>query len=499
MWVAPETTRPVFRPVFLLCLIAWQVTCDGGQTGPAGPSDSSTGSIEVAVTTSGEAVDPDGYTVSVDGSAGRAIAVEGNLTVEDVSVGVHSVALQGLAQNCAVQGGNPRSVTVSENATATVAFSVTCSRVTGSIQVAVATVGGTDPDGYTVMLDSGSPQAVGANDTTTFTDVTIGAHSVELSGFAQGCGPQGANPQAVTVIGNRTTQIGFTVACASGFVGRIVFHSARDGDDEIFVMNADGSNPVQLTHNDGLRDRHPNWSPDGTRIVYAGDIGDNFNTEVVVMNADGSNQVNITNAPLYDGSPGWSPDGTRIVFETNRDDPNGFEFFNDGDPQEIYVVNANGTGLTRVTNRAGIDVHPDYSPDGSRIAFAADLSGLGTEEIFVMDVDGSNLVNLTNSAGMDLRPAWSPDGSKIAFHSNRNGNFDIFVINADGTGLTQLTNSSGNEFSPDWSPDGRAIAFAGRLDGGNDAEIVVINADGTGATQLTSNNGIEDNGPSWAE
>ena len=102
--------------------------------------------------------------------------------------------------------------------------------------------------------------------------------------------------------------------------------------------------------------------------------------------------------------------------------------------------------------------NPSWSPDGSQIAFDSDRDG--NWEIYVMDADGSNPTNLTNNAADDQRPAWSPDGSKIAFHSNRDGNLDeIYVMDADGSNPIRLTNNTDNDHCPSWSPDGSKIAF----------------------------------------
>src|SRR5690349_5840567 len=132
---------------------------------------------------------------------------------------------------------------------------------------------------------------------------------------------------------------------------------------------------------------------------------------------------------------------------------------------EIYVINADGTGLLRLTNDAGRDVDPAWSPDGKRIAFASDRAG--KSDIYVMNADGSNLVRLTQSAREDVRtgpsdaPAWSPDGRTIAFSSLRDGQFGIYVMNVDGDGAnpTRVGFERGWNAHPAWSPDGGQIAF----------------------------------------
>jgi Tol biopolymer transport system component len=285
-----------------------------------------------------------------------------------------------------------------------------------------------------------------------------------------------------------------------GITGLIAFYSDRDGDPEIFVMNADGSNLQQLTFNSAIIDNHPSWSPAGTRIAFGSTVQDPatgiFQDEVMVMNADGSNPVAISSHPLWDGHPGWSVDD-RIAFETNRNDPNGTPYLDDDSRHEIYTMNPDGSNLSRVTNNDWSDVHPDWSPSGGRLVFSSKLFSGGNFEIVTMDPDGGNIVNLTNHPATDWRPAWSPDGTRIAFHTDRDGNFEIYVMNTDGTGVQRLTDNPADDFHPAWSPDSRMIAFQSPRAGG-DFDIYIMNADGTGLIAITSNT-ANDYGPSWTE
>ncbi len=478
------------------------LTCSSGGRG-GGPVEpvGQTGSIQVATTTTGEAgsLDGNGFAVVVDGAAPRPIGINATMTFESLSVGTHTVRLDGAAANCVVGGENPRNVSVSANGTAQVAFAVACAGITGAIEVATVTVGGTDPDGYTISVDGGVAEPLGTAATKTFPGLTPGTHEVLLGGLAPGCAVNGENPRSLVVIGNRTTSTTFNVACpVVGISGRIAFYSDRDGDWEIFVMNADGTNLQQLTVNSAISESHPSWSPDGNRIAFKGTRQDPatgvFHEEVLIMDANGSNEVAVSSHPLYDADPGWSADN-RIVFQTNRDDPNA-KPYDDGSPREIYTIDPDGSDLRRVTTNAWDDNHPDWSPDGETIVLSSELSS-GNYDIVTMDPDGGNLVNLTNHPATDWRPAWSPDGTRIAFHSDRDGNFEIYVMNADGTGVQRLTNNPADDFHPAWSPDSRMIAFQSTREGG-DFDIFIMNADGTGVFAIT-NNSAHDDGPAWTE
>jgi Tol biopolymer transport system component len=199
------------------------------------------------------------------------------------------------------------------------------------------------------------------------------------------------------------------------------------------------------------------------------------------MNADGSGVERLTDLPWDEESPAWSPDGTRIAFiRVARD-----ELLRD-----IYVMNADGTDVTRLfrdPDFSGVEVQRlDWSPDGAKIAFVRNLP-VGKFDIYVMNADGTGLERLTDAPLYDFSPAWSPDGTKIAFESRRDGGFDIYVMNTDGTSVSQLTDDPAADGRPSWSPDGTAFVFESLRDGKYD--IYMMNADGTGVRRLTDLSG----------
>ena len=211
----------------------------------------------------------------------------------------------------------------------------------------------------------------------------------------------------------------------------------------------------------------------------------NGNYEIYVMNADGSGLTNLTNNSATDSSLSWSPDGRKITFASNR---NG--------NLELYVMNANGSNPIQLTNNNLPVGSPNWSPDDTKIVFYAVAgSDTSSEEIYVINADGSGLIRLTQNSSYDFDPSWSPDGTKIVFCSGRDGNPDIYVMNADGSGQINLTNYGAFDFYPKWSPDGQKLTFSSVRDG--NYEIYVMNTDGSGLTRLTQNSWV-DHYASWS-
>ena len=371
----------------------------------------------------------------------------------------------------------------------------------------------------------------------------------------------------------------FVTACGSGSSGSpppppaplvlaVPANTNENGINNIWTIHADGSDALQLTQYNGSTSQaqalQPLWSPDGTQMVFASDgaldgsdtlaqyyylwimkangsgrqplytnnpiiysavgnvadwssggtkvaISESFaNTfQIAVVNADGSNPT-----PLADGlAPVWSPDGTKLAFEGFAgSDPDG----------NIFTVQANGTGLTQLTQFAEPfnAVAPVWSPDGTKLAFSVGNMQGGGYTIWIMNADGSNQTSYPGSSfiydwgNMIGRIVnWSPDSTKVAFPSTAalDGNpsdpdinsVNIWVMNADGTNRHPLTQYNVNPgtyvFVPTWSPDGSEIAFlsGGDLDGSGQPStqwcIWTMKADGSGAAPLTATS----TGPTW--
>lgn len=297
--------------------------------------------------------------------------------------------------------------------------------------------------------------------------------------------------------------------------GKIVFASTRDGNAEIYVMNADGSELKNLTNHPSF-DTQPSWSPNGKQIVFASDRRNSGrvqpNLEIHVMNADGSNPRRLTSTDLADRNPHFSPNGKQIVFTRFLEPAGPPPALPPAVPQN-FVINVDGTGETNLTNNSAprcfgppfdpdptcvFEAWPRWSPNGKKILFnRAPLPGQA--DIWVMNADGTGKTNLTNSPTTnDFFADWSPNGKMIAWSGGGPpGETDILVMNIDGTGLRRVTTDGIVNFdvAPVWSPNGEKIAFwSGR--GGN-FDIFTIHPDGTNETRLTTDPGF-DNWPDWA-
>ena len=274
----------------------------------------------------------------------------------------------------------------------------------------------------------------------------------------------------------------------SSLVGNwLAFSATQNGNGDIYLLNIDaalaGPGPVAATRltTDPASDFDSTWSPDGKQIAFRSQR--DGNDEIYVMNADGTCQRNLTNDPVNDWSPAWSPDGTQIAFA---------RFFDSNQFTDVAVINVDGTGLHRLTTASG--EYPSWSPDGARIAFATARDG--NYEIYVMNADGSDQQRLTNNPAYDMSPAWSPDGTQIAFDTQRDTfppaevgigpEFEIHLINLDGSADTRLTNNTQEDRFPDWGSRD-TIVFT------ENGQLIVTHLDGSGLVQMIGNGTF----PAW--
>jgi hypothetical protein len=270
-------------------------------------------------------------------------------------------------------------------------------------------------------------------------------------------------------------------------VGQIAFTSVREGNQDVYVMNTDGTGQRRLMNipeNDG----QPTWSPDGTQIAFETDRDGNW--EVYRVNVGGPVALTpLSKHGLDDGAPSWSwiPEGGwQIAFHSNRTG-----YWN------IYTMNpTDGSQVRNLSETVRLDANsedPALSPDGSRIAFMSTLDG--NQELYVMNLDGSGIIRLTTNEAPDGKPVWSPDSQWIAFETRRDGNWEVYRIRADGSGgILNLTQNDASDGYPTWSPDGKQIAFQTNRSGNWD--IYVLDVESLQPQQLTTD-AADDLHPAW--
>ena len=214
-------------------------------------------------------------------------------------------------------------------------------------------------------------------------------------------------------------------------------------EGDVYLMDPDGSNQRSLGNTpEGEQDL--GWSHDGTQIVMEVNIAPR---QIFVMDSDGENRLQLTDATMADNQqPSFCPDG-RIAFTSGRDG-NG----------EVYLMDADGGNQTRITNHAATDREPTCSPDNTQIAFWSDRAG--DLEVFVTGIDGGDARNITRTPGHHWPSHWSADGSEILFTSERDGNGEIYIMNSDGSNQVNLTNHGGYDDRPDLFEPGAGTAVS---------------------------------------
>ena len=233
---------------------------------------------------------------------------------------------------------------------------------------------------------------------------------------------------------------------ASPDISQYAYLLDRGYKSEIHIVEMDGSDDRVIAVADAPTVLL-NWSPDGTKLLYATTHETTNFLKLVVIAADGSNTTVITEDYLWAISfgtmgdtdaltPDWSPDSRRILYTTKFG--------------KLHSVKADGSDDVLLIETEGSYGY-EWSPDGNKIAVSVRYNDDDNRLIFVIDSDGSNLVQLTDGEYFCDYPVWSPDGSKIAYQAIIDGNSDIFIINVDGTGNRRLTTSPGNDGYPDWS------------------------------------------------
>src|SRR5947199_342528 len=497
-----------------------------------------TGTIEIKAATSGADVDPDGYTVQVDGGTTAALAVSGTTRFEGLAAGSHTVTMTGAAANCPIAPDNPRTVNVTTGAvtrdTARTKFQVTCGAATGSIQVTTATSGiDLDPNGYAMQIDGGSLRLLLGAGTVTIDGLAGGDHSVVLSGAAGNCTVGGDNPRVLHVItggaARDTARTLFQVTCLA-VTGSIEVKAATTGVDftpngYTVLIDVGSLAPLPLNgattiggltagdHSVRLVGAPGNCTiagenPRAVHVTAGGVTRDTARTTFAVTCVAVTGTVQVT-APT--SGIDLDPNGYTVLLDNGQQQPlapNGaavIEGVSGGDhtvlpfgaatnctiagdnPRTVHVTTGGTTRDTARTAFAVTRVHVE------KIAFQRGRAVQDNPTINVAYADGSNTVSFAPGTG----PTWTPDGTKLAFAALSCYDYYYYYCYPTGlaVGLVQLT-SDPSDAEPAWSPDGTQIAFTSSR--GGHPGLWVINAAGGSAPPLITDSPQSVSKPTWS-
>ena len=416
-------------PVLALVLAAFLGACDWF-TGP------DVVSLIVQVSTSGGSLDKDGYTVTLDGVAAGTVAVQDSLVIDSVATGSVSVGLEGIASNCSAAGPNPMLVHASEGGTGA-AFHVVCRQQLAFMSDRDGTwdIFVVNEDGSGLEKLRGGPgneyQPRWAPDGVRLAFVTsAGNPDLWILDYVHGGPEQAISTLPMSQVHAEWSPDGQTIAFASAEpTEEWNLKAARADGSEVWNLTADPANDLWAT-----------WAPDGRRLAFTS--WRDGNAEIYLVDADGTNLTRLTTDPADDEYPDWSPSGEWIVFHR-------FTLMTGG--YQVFKIRPDGSDLVQLT--AADHIRPKWSPDGTKIATLR--SGIHGAGVGVMNPDGSAVTVLTDGSNYDDRDhTWSPDGRWIAFtrYWSDTGRRDVVLVRAIDGLLRILTNAGDwNGFS-DWRP-----------------------------------------------
>ncbi|HEU4793471.1 MAG TPA: hypothetical protein VFS96_07420 [Nitrolancea sp.] len=407
----------------LLCLPLGAVLGCGG-------TEPDVGAIRLVTLTGGEAADIPGNGYEVTGFSplpAQRVLPSGVHTVDDLDAGTYSLTLGGIPSNCEVDGGAVREVAVVSGDTAEVSWTLACGLVPGSLVVVFVTPPDASTGSIQVRLEDGTEVTLAAGQSVSIHNLTPSGHTVTVTGGTANCRIVGPPTRAAYVERGATTTLELLGFCSAG---RVLF----DRTGHLWLMNADGTDLHEVPIPSDLHATFPALSPDGERIAFVVGPG-----TLYIMHRDGSGLMPIETPPNLK-SPVWSPDATRIAFSATPF----------GGTYDVFIVNADGSGLQNVTDHPARDEDASWNADGTRLAFMSDRAG---GPIFTIADDGSDETPIVT--GSAYHPAWSPDGSGIALILDQL----LKLVTPTGANIPIAGGPAGLQY-PRWSSDGRLIVSA---------------------------------------
>ncbi len=408
--------------------------------------------VKVTTIATGTDFDPNGYMLTFGSDATRRVSTQGVTNLFITEVGPLTLTLGDVAPNCTPDPTNPTTITTALDTETPLTLKVACTALPRVVANVVSTGQDIDVDGYTVGLGSSDDyygpsfiMEVPSNGTATSVAMQSGTYTVTVRGIASNCHLVSPGPTDNSIVVHNTGDVTLSVTVQCDPAKELAFVVGVGSGSEIGIGTELGTSTL-LTSN-AVADSNPAWSPDGTHLAFTS-VRDG-NNEIYLMNADGSDVRRLTNSVYADYQPTWSSDGTRIAFVSERD----------GNP-EIYVMSADGSNPVRLTSDPGADNEPDWSHSGDRILFVSGRSN-SARSIHVMNADGSGVVQLTSGTAEAVSPVWSPSSARVAFVQKVGGanpTKQLYVMSANGTAVRSRSATTSESTSLSWGADDR-IAF----------------------------------------
>lgn len=505
-----------------------------------------TGSLQVTSSTSGPSSDPDGYTITLDGTQRGALGTSGGVNVDRLTPGSYKVGLSGLVANCQVQGNNPRSVTVVAGESVTAAFAVTCATPpasAGALRIVTTTTGlDPDPDGYTFAVDGGASQPIGLNAALTLDNVAASAHSIRLTGIAANCGVQETNPRSASVSAGVTMDVIFTISCAAstGTIQMSVTTSGTPPDPNGYVAKLDGGEPGQPIGVSGAGNfsgvTAGNHSVALTGVAGNCTVGEGVSRNVTVSAGTTTDVAFAVTCTDETGSVTVS-----VTTIGASPDPDGYTVSIDGEAAQAIEPSGQGTlaDLAPGTHSVGLSgLAPNCQIDGENprpvivtvgstapLAFAVncpadtslrwapmngsghDIWGTGPSDIFTVTGYGAAVLHYDGhtwseqfrpSEGYDLEAVWASTPTDVYAAGNSFGvvNEEYVgyapIFHNDGTGWTEVTRFLPEQFADRaifyglWGASANDVFAVGGHEFENSYRTLIAHYDGISWTRMTS-------------